>query len=197
MARLFAAALLALLPLAAAPPVLDEVSPEPPGSGRFVELKTSLGLVKIELFPKKAPATVKNFLRYVEARHFDGMIFHRVIDNFMIQGGGFLPGMKEKKARDPIQNEADNGLRNERGTIAMARTSDPHSATSQFFINVKDNPFLDHKDRTPAGWGYCVFGKVVAGMDVVDRIKAVKTRAAGAYHDVPVEDVVILSARAR
>src|SRR5262249_17218746 len=141
------------------------------------------------------PETVKNFLKYVEDKHFDGTIFHRVIPNFMIQGGGMQPGLREKQTGKPIQNEADNGLKNERGTIAMARTSDPHSATAQFFINVKDNAFLNHTAKTPRGWGYCVFGKVIEGMDVVDKIKNVQTASKGAHDDVPVEDVVIRSVR--
>jgi cyclophilin family peptidyl-prolyl cis-trans isomerase len=185
-------ALLAALAAAGA-----DVSPEPEPSGKYVEIKTNMGTIKVELFAKKAPRSVKNFLKYVESKHYDGMIFHRVIESFMIQGGGMLPGMKEKKTRPPIENEADNGLKNERGTIAMARTSDPHSATAQFFINVKDNAFLDHRGKDPKGWGYCVFGKVVAGMDVVDKIKAVKTGAAGGHNDVPIKDVVIQSIRAK
>ena len=143
---------------------------------------------------EKAPGTVKNFLQYVEDKHYDNTIFHRVISTFMIQGGGFQPGLREKKTRDAIKNEADNGLKNERGTLAMARTSEPHSATAQFFINLKDNGFLNHRNKDD-GWGYCVFGKVVAGMDVVDKIKAVRTGNAGGHQNVPVEDVVIKSVR--
>jgi peptidyl-prolyl cis-trans isomerase B (cyclophilin B) len=148
--------------------------------------------VKIELFEDKAPVTVKNFLTYVEDKHFDGTVFHRVIETFMIQGGGFEPGMKQKKTRDPIKNEASNGLSNARGTLAMARTSDPDSATAQFFVNVVDNKFLDKNDSSA---GYAVFGKVTEGMDVVDKIKAVKTGTKMGHKDVPNEDVVIKSIR--
>lgn len=159
-----------------------------------VAVDTSLGTIKIELFEDKAPATVKNFLSYVEDKHYDGLIFHRVIDGFMIQGGGFQPGMKEKKTKDPIKNESANGLSNARGTIAMARTPDPDSATSQFYINVKDNTGLD---RANAGdkVGYCVFGRVIEGMDVVDKIKGVKTATRMGHRDVPEEDVVIKSVK--
>ncbi|MBA3904358.1 MAG: cyclophilin [Rhodocyclaceae bacterium] len=157
----------------------------------MVKLQTSLGTITLELSADKAPETVKNFLAYVESGHFNNTIFHRVIDGFMIQGGGFEPGMNQKPCGTPIKNEAGNGLKNERGTIAMARTSDPHSATAQFFINVKDNSFLNHTSPSSQGWGYCVFGKVADGMDVVDKIKAVKTGTKGFHQDVPVEDVVI------
>lgn len=157
----------------------------------MVKLQTSLGTITLELNADKAPETVKNFLAYVESGHFNNTIFHRVIDGFMIQGGGFEPGMNQKPCGTPIKNEAGNGLKNERGTIAMARTSDPHSATAQFFINVKDNSFLNHTSPSSQGWGYCVFGKVADGMDVVDKIKAVKTGTKGFHQDVPVEDVVI------
>jgi peptidyl-prolyl cis-trans isomerase B (cyclophilin B) len=150
-----------------------------------------MGVIGIELDEASAPETVRNFLEYVRSGHYANTIFHRVIDDFMIQGGGFEPGMKQKPTRAPIRNEAQNGLRNDRYTIAMARTGDPHSATAQFFINVKDNAFLNHTSPTPQGWGYCVFGRVVEGQDVVDRVKAVKTGRAGMYQDVPVEDVVI------
>ena len=160
----------------------------------MVKLNTNMGTITLELFADKAPATVENFLSYVKDGFYNGTIFHRVIDGFMIQGGGMEPGMKEKSARGPIKNEADNGLSNERGTIAMARTPDPHSASAQFFINVKDNKFLDHRAPTPDGWGYAVFGKVVDGMDVVDRIKAVQTGNAGFHQDVPLEDVIVESA---
>ena len=158
-----------------------------------VVMETSHGTIKIELNAEKAPGTVKNFLPYVEDKHYDGVIFHRVIPTFMIQGGGFQPGMREKKTRDSIKNEADNGLKNERGTIAMARTPDPHSASAQFFINVKDNPFLNHTAKDDDGWGYCVFGKVIEGMDVVDKIREVKTTSKGRYEDVPADDVLIKS----
>lgn len=154
-----------------------------------VILTTNQGKIKLELDAEKAPKTVENFLAYVKAGHYDGTIFHRVIDGFMIQGGGFEPGMKQKPTNEPIENEAKNGLKNEPYTIAMARTSAPHSATAQFFINVKNNSFLDYPGQD--GWGYCVFGKVVEGTDVVDKIKSVKTTRAGMHADVPVEDVVI------
>ncbi len=156
-----------------------------------VKLTTNHGDIVIELDAEKAPETVKNFLAYVEAGHYDNTIFHRVINGFMIQGGGFEPGMKQKATQVPIKNEANNGLKNDIGTIAMARTQDPHSATAQFFINVGDNDFLNFKAEHIQGWGYCVFGKVSAGMDVVEKIKGVKTGNAGFHQDVPKEDVVI------
>ncbi len=157
-----------------------------------VKVDTNLGSFVIELYPEKAPKTVENFLQYVRDGFYDGTIFHRVIDGFMIQGGGFTPDFERKETRAPIVNEADNGLKNTRGTIAMARTMDPHSATAQFFINVKDNPFLDHTGKTPRGWGYAVFGKVVEGMDVVDRIRKVRTGPGGMFpKDVPQEPVII------
>ncbi len=156
-----------------------------------ITIETTHGNIVIELNDDKAPETVKNFLSYVDSGHFDGTIFHRVIPNFMIQGGGFMPGMSEKSNEDAIKNEADNGLANDRGTIAMARTNDPHSATSQFFINHNDNGFLNHTAPTGTGWGYCVFGKVTDGMDVVDAIAAVSTGNNGGHGDVPVEDVVM------
>jgi peptidyl-prolyl cis-trans isomerase B (cyclophilin B) len=154
-----------------------------------VILTTNHGKIKLELDAEKAPKTVENFLSYVRAGHYDGTIFHRVIDGFMIQGGGFEPGMKQKPTNDPIENEAKNGLKNEPYTIAMARTSAPHSASAQFFINIKNNSFLDYPGQD--GWGYCVFGKVTEGTDVVDNIKAVKTTRNGMHADVPVENVVI------
>jgi peptidyl-prolyl cis-trans isomerase B (cyclophilin B) len=160
----------------------------------MVKLNTNFGTITLELFADKAPVTVENFLNYVKEGFYDGTIFHRVINGFMIQGGGMEPGMKEKATKAPIKNEADNGLSNERGTIAMARTMEPHSASAQFFINVKDNTFLNHRSPTPDGWGYTVFGRVVDGMDVVDRIKEVQTGNAGYHQDVPVEDVIIESA---
>jgi peptidyl-prolyl cis-trans isomerase B (cyclophilin B) len=160
-----------------------------------VEMETSKGKMVIELFPEKAPETVKNFLNYVEAKFYDGTIFHRVIPKFMIQGGGFTSDMKKKTAGTPIKNEADNGLKNERGTIAMARTGDPHSATAQFFINSVNNDFLNHKGKTQQGWGYVVFGKVTSGLDVVDAISAVKTVTRGGYRDIPAETIEIRSAR--
>ncbi len=157
----------------------------------MVKLHTNFGAITLELDAEKAPATVKNFLSYVESGHYDNTIFHRVIDGFMIQCGGFAPGMEQKPVSEPIPNEAANGLKNDRGTIAMARTGDPHSATAQFFINVADSGFLNHTAPSGQGWGYCVFGKVVEGMDVVDKIKAVKTSTTGFHQNVPVDDVVI------
>ena len=156
----------------------------------MVILETSHGDITIDLDADNAPATVANFLQYVRDGHYDNTVFHRVIDGFMIQGGGFEPGMKQKPTGTPIENEAKNGLRNQNYTVAMARTSDPHSATAQFFINVNDNDFLDN-DRCQDGWGYCVFGRVVEGKDVVDRIKSVKTGNRGFHQNVPKEDVVI------
>jgi peptidyl-prolyl cis-trans isomerase B (cyclophilin B) len=154
-----------------------------------VVLSTNHGDITIELDAEKAPKTVDNFLSYVKSGHYDGTIFHRVIDGFMIQGGGFEPGMKQKESGEPIDNEAANGLANEKYTVAMARTNDPHSATAQFFINVKDNSFLDYAG--PDQWGYCVFGQVTAGTEVVDEIRKVKTSTKGFHGDVPVEDVII------
>lgn len=154
-----------------------------------VILTTNHGKIKLELDAEKAPKTVENFLAYVRAGHYDGTIFHRVIDGFMIQGGGFEPGMKQKPTNDPVENEATNGLKNKPYTVAMARTSDPHSASAQFFININDNSFLDYPGQD--GWGYCVFGKVVEGNDVVDKIKSVKTTRSGMFSDVPVENIVI------
>ena len=156
-----------------------------------VLLKTNKGDITLTLDAVKAPKTVANFLQYAKNGHYDGTIFHRVIDNFMIQGGGMTAGLKEKTAGEKIENEANNGLKNERGTVAMARTSDPHSATAQFFINVNDNDFLNHTAPNAQGWGYAVFGKVTDGLDVVDAIRKVKTGNAGFHQDVPAEDVVI------
>ena len=156
-----------------------------------VRLETTFGHIVLALDSEKAPKTSENFLRYVADGHYDGTVFHRVIDGFMIQGGGFEPGMVQKTTRDPIENEADNGLSNETGTIAMARTSDPHSASAQFFINVNDNDSLDFKSRSTQGWGYCVFGRVVEGMDVVTRIEESSTGSRAGHQDVPVEDIVI------
>ncbi len=157
----------------------------------MIKLHTSHGVIGIELDADKAPETVKNFQAYVEAGHYDGTIFHRVIDGFMVQGGGFTPDMQQKPTNAPVKNEADNGLKNVRYTLAMARTNDPHSATAQFFINVADNGFLDFKSPTANGWGYCVFGKVVEGSDVVDQIKGVATGNKGYHQDVPLETVLI------
>jgi cyclophilin family peptidyl-prolyl cis-trans isomerase len=161
------------------------------GDNPTVEMDTTKGKIILELDADKAPKTVKNFLAYVDAGFYDGTVFHRVIPNFMIQGGGFTADMKRKQAGAPIDNEADNGLRNERGTIAMARTSNPHSATAQFFINSKNNDFLNHKGKSPQGWGYAVFGRVAEGLAVVDAISAVKTGTRGPFRDVPSEPVVI------
>lgn len=157
----------------------------------MVKLTTNFGDITLELNADKAPITVANFLQYVESGFYDGVIFHRVINDFMIQGGGFDANMKQKSTKDEIKNEADNGLSNDKYTIAMARTSIPDSASSQFFINVADNEFLNHTAKTSSGWGYCVFGKVVEGMDVVDKIKAVKTTSKAGHRDVPVEPVII------
>ncbi|MBO4576005.1 MAG: peptidyl-prolyl cis-trans isomerase [Neisseriaceae bacterium] len=157
----------------------------------MIRLTTNFGNIDIELNFDKAPKTAANFEQYVKDGFYNGTIFHRVIDNFMIQGGGMTANMQEKPTRDPIENEAANGLSNDRYTIAMARTMQPHSASSQFFINVKDNDFLNHTSPTPQGWGYCVFGKVVAGQDVVDKIKTVKTGSRGYHDDVPLETVLI------
>ncbi|MES2040798.1 MAG: peptidylprolyl isomerase [Pseudomonadota bacterium] len=154
-----------------------------------VILTTNFGDIKIELNEEKAPKTVANFLAYVESGHYNGTIFHRVIDGFMIQGGGFEPGMNQKPTNAPIENEAKNGLKNERYALAMARTGDPHSASAQFFINTANNSFLDYPGQD--GWGYCVFGKVVEGTDIVDKIKGVKTTRTGMFQDVPVENVLI------
>ena len=152
---------------------------------------TNFGVIKIELDADKAPKSVENFLNYVKKGHYDGTIFHRVIPGFMVQGGGFEPGMKQKPTDAPIENEANNGLKNATYTLAMARTSAPHSATAQFFINVADNDFLNHTAPSAQGWGYAVFGKVVAGTEIVDKIKGVKTGRSGFHDDVPKEDVVI------
>lgn len=159
-----------------------------------VKLSTSYGDVVVELDEEKAPLTAENFLGYVDSGHYSGTVLHRVIDGFMIQGGGFEPGMKEKPTRDPVDNEAGNGLKNAVYTIAMARTADVHSATAQFFINVSDNEFLNFTAETPQGFGYCVFGEVVEGRDVVDKIKKVETGKSGFHDDVPLEDVLINSA---
>ncbi|HEY5648968.1 MAG TPA: peptidylprolyl isomerase [Nitrospiria bacterium] len=159
-----------------------------------VVMETSMGTIKIAVDEEKAPISAKNFLSYVKDGFYDGTIFHRVIDGFMIQGGGFDGDFKEKATKAPIKNEADNGLKNTRGTLAMARTNVVDSATAQFFINVKDNGFLDHQGKTPEGYGYAVFGKVIEGMDVVDKIKGVKTGSKGFHQDVPLENIVIKKA---
>jgi len=162
-----------------------------------VIIETSKGTIVLELYPDDAPKTVANFLNYARWGHYDGTIFHRVIPDFMIQGGGFTPEMKQKLTGVPIENEADNGLKNDRGTAAMARTQDPHSATAQFFINTRNNAFLNHKNKTPEGWGYTVFGKVTKGMDVVDAISKVETATRGSMGNVPVEPVVITKVTVR
>lgn len=157
----------------------------------MIKLHTNHGVITLKLFADKAPETVANFIQYVKDGHYDNTIFHRVISNFMIQGGGFDTDMKEQKTRDSIKNEANNGVSNKMGTIAMARTMEPHSASAQFFINVKDNDFLDHSAPTTQGWGYTVFGEVVEGMDVVEAIKSVATTSKNGHQDVPREDVII------
>ena len=172
----------------------ERSDPMPTDNPRVL-LHTSKGDVTVELFAAEAPKTVENFLAYVRSGHYDGTIFHRVIPNFMIQGGGFAADMSQKPTRDPIQNEADNGLKNTKGTLAMARTMNPHSASAQFFVNTTDNAFLDHRGKDPQGWGYAVFGKVVDGMDVVEAIGKVETGNRGGQQDVPVEPVVIESAK--
>ena len=164
------------------------------GENPKVALETSKGKIVLELSADKAPQTVKNFLAYVDAGFYNGTVFHRVIPGFMIQGGGFTPDMKKKPTRPPIRNEADNGLRNERGTIAMARTPDPNSATAQFFINSVNNDFLNHRGKSPQGWGYAVFGRVAQGLPVVDAISGVKTGTRGRFRDVPNDPIVIIKA---
>ena len=159
-----------------------------------VLLETTSGDILLELYPDKAPETVANFLKYVDDGFYDNTIFHRVIPNFMIQGGGMTAKLQEKETREPIKNEADNGLKNERGTIAMARTMEPHSASAQFFINHKDNDFLNYRAATQDGWGYAVFGKVIDGMDVVDKVAKIKTKSQGVHDDVPVDMVLITKA---
>jgi peptidyl-prolyl cis-trans isomerase B (cyclophilin B) len=158
---------------------------------KTVDLETSQGTIRLELDDEKAPQTVKNFITNVENGHYDGTVFHRVIKGFMVQGGGFEPGMKQKPTGNPIQNEASNGLKNAKYTVAMARTSDPHSATAQFFINAADNAFLDFKSESGSGWGYAVFGKVVKGSEVVDAIEQVRTGNRAGHGDVPIDDVTI------
>ena len=180
-----------LFPLVFSPAQAKEKKETKGTSMTNIIIETSMGSIEVELNKEKAPITVENFLKYVDAKHYDGTIFHRVIDNFMIQGAGHLPNLEEKKSGSPIKNEAGNGLQNLRGTIAMARTAVVDSATAQFFINVNDNGFLDHRDTTPRGFGYAVFGKVISGMDVVDKIKSVKTINKGGMSDVPAQDVVI------
>ncbi len=187
-----AVALLCLAQAAASPSAARTPSPRPTPSGPVVVLETSAGRIRIGLYEDKAPLSTENFLRYVRKGHYDGTVFHRVMPNFMIQGGGMTPDLAEKPTDPPIRNEARNGVRNSRGTVAMARTNDPNSATSQFFINLKDNPFLDFGIR---GAGYAVFGEVMEGMDVVDKIATVPTTSVGPNSDVPVKPVMITSAR--
>ena len=178
------------MPQATFPPIQVQ------GQGQlYARFVTSMGNIVVALEEERAPNTVKNFLRYVDEKHYDGVIFHRVIPGFMIQGGGMEPGMGEKDMHEPIKNEANNGLKNDRGTLAMARTNVVDSATAQFFINLKDNDFLNHKPGPPSTYGYAVFGKVTEGMDVVDKIAKVKTGSRRGHQDVPVEDVVITSVR--
>ncbi len=186
MKRLFTLMTILLFGAAGLPAAAREPAPNPQ-----VRMTTSAGVIELELDAKRAPETVKNFMNYVERGFYSGTIFHRVIPGFMIQGGGFRPGMDEKARGVTIRNEADNGLKNLAGTIAMARTPDPQSAAAQFFINTVDNPNLDHRDKTNAGWGYCVFGKVTKGMDVVKKIESVPTGSMGPFQDVPKKDVVI------
>ncbi|WP_163649394.1 peptidylprolyl isomerase [Modicisalibacter sp. 'Wilcox'] len=163
----------------------------------MIVLHTNYGEIHLQLDHEKAPATAANFEQYVRDGHYDNTLFHRVIDGFMVQGGGFDTDFEQKPTGAPIDNEADNGLKNRKGAVAMARTQDPHSATAQFFINVADNDFLDHRGKTPQGWGYCVFGEVVAGMDVVEKIKGVPTTRRGMHADVPAEDVILERAEIR
>ena len=174
-------------------PTKDPIMSDPTPTGPVVVIDTSEGVITVELWPDKSPKTVKNFLSYVDAGFFDGLIFHRVIPGFMIQGGGFTPDMQQKATQAPVENEAAADVGNGRGTLAMARTNDPHSATAQFFINHKDNDFLNHSAPTTQGYGYCVFGKVIDGMDVVDAIAAVKTTNVGGMGDVPAQPVLIRS----
>ena len=172
-------------------PAYAASTPAQKGKSTMVKLHTNHGIITIKLDAEKAPNTVKNFLEYVNSGFYNNTIFHRVIDNFMIQGGGFEPGMKQKPVNAPIKNEANNGLKNVKGSIAMARTQDPHSASAQFFINIKDNDFLNHTSPTVQGWGYAVFGQVVEGMEVIDAIRSLKTGRHGMHQDVPVEAVLI------
>lgn len=185
-------ALLLLLPVLTATASIAEEATNP-----RVVIETSKGQIVLELYATEAPKTVENFLGYVESGYFDGTIFHRVIPDFMVQGGGFTADMKKKETRAPVPNEADNGLKNDRGTVAMARTGDSHSATAQFFVNTVDNDYLNHTAKTPSGWGYTVFAKVIEGMDVVDVISAVKTGIKAGMRDVPAETVMIKKASLR
>ena len=189
MRHLCALVMLILLPTAVPLGAQTDAAADAEAANPQVVLETSKGTVVLELYPDKAPKTVESFLAYVESGFYDGTIFHRVIPDFMVQGGGYTPDMKLKPTRGAVRNEADNGLKNERGTVAMARTNDPHSATAQFFVNTVNNAYLNHRDKSTAGWGYTVFGKVVEGMDAVDAISAVKTRGSR-----PVETVMITKA---
>ncbi len=180
-------------PMTPSEPAATEPDPMDP-EGPVVSMETTLGEIRIQLYPEQAPITVENFLQYVEDGFYAGTIFHRVVRGFVIQGGGLTADMQEKPNRDPIRNEADNGLRNGRGWLSMARTSDPHSATSQFFINTVDNPVLDFTSQTPRGWGYAVFGRVISGMDVVDQIEASPVVSRAGFNDVPRDVVEIRSA---
>jgi peptidyl-prolyl cis-trans isomerase B (cyclophilin B) len=188
------ASLVSLLAVSASAAQPASKDPGPAAANPRVLLETSKGNITVELFADKAPKTVKNFLDYVKSGHYNGTIFHRVIPGFMVQGGGFKPDMSQKPTRDPIQNEADNRVQNQRGTLAMARTPDPNSASSQFFINVANNDSLNFRNKTADGWGYAVFGKVVDGMDVVDAIVQVRTTTKGPHQNVPVEPVVLKKA---
>jgi peptidyl-prolyl cis-trans isomerase B (cyclophilin B) len=185
---------LALIVTLTALPVVSSWAAANTSKKPMVKFQTTHGDFVIELDPEKAPVSAANFLQYVKDGHYDNTIFHRVIGNFMIQGGGFETGMKQKPTRAPIKNEADNGLKNDKYTVAMARTNDPQSATAQFFINVADNAFLNFTSPTPSGWGYAVIGKIVQGTEVIDAIKAVKTGSKGPFQDVPAEDVIIKKA---
>lgn len=182
---------LALLASFTALPLAAHSADPRPATNPKIRMTTSVGEIELELDAARAPVSVANFMRYVDKGFYDGTVFHRVIPGFMIQGGGFEPGMKQKKTDEPIRNEADNGLKNLAGTVAMARTMEPHSASAQFFINTVDNPFLDHRDKSMQGWGYAVFGKVTQGMDVVKKIESVATGRAGPFENVPKEPVVI------
>lgn len=195
--RLFLSLPLALLTLGASPLSHAQSDSNTAGKERHpqVLMETNYGTILIELYPEKAPKTVENFLAYVHEGFYDGTIFHRVIADFMIQGGGFTPDMGKKITRAPIQNEADNGLRNQIGTVAMARTNDPHSATAQFFINVAQNSFLDFREKTPRAYGYAVFGKVIQGMKTVNQIRNVRTGFKNGYGDIPLEPVIIEKVR--
>lgn len=192
--RLMGAGVVAALSTPHLSALADSSKTKPKSGKNMVRLETTAGVIDIELFADKAPKTVANFLEYVNSGHYSNTIFHRVIDGFMIQSGGMEPGMKQKPTPKTVENEANNGLRNDRYTVAMARTNDPHSASAQFFINVANNDFLNHRNPTPQGWGYCVFGQVVAGKEVVDAIRTVKTSSKGFHQDVPVDDIIITKA---